>query len=59
VTLVQGGLPVGYDERAASALLKRDPVRIGLDLGRGEARATVWTCDFSAEYVAINAHYTT
>jgi glutamate N-acetyltransferase/amino-acid N-acetyltransferase len=34
-------------------------VRIVLDLGLGTASCTVWTCDFSAEYVAINAHYTT
>jgi glutamate N-acetyltransferase/amino-acid N-acetyltransferase len=59
ITLVRDGLPVGYDEGAASALLRRDPVLIRLDLGLGGGEATVWTCDLSAEYVAINAHYTT
>ena len=59
VTLVRGGLPVPCDTRIASAMLKRDPVIIRLDLGRGSAETTVWTCDFSAEYIAINAHYTT
>src|SRR5262249_28282282 len=59
VTLVRDGLPAEFDARAASALLRRDPVLIHLDLGLGDAEATVWTCDFSAEYVAINAHYTT
>lgn len=59
ITLVRGGLPAGFDAAAASALLGRDPVTIRLDLGRGVAQTTVWTCDFSAEYVAINAHYTT
>jgi glutamate N-acetyltransferase/amino-acid N-acetyltransferase len=39
--------------------MRLDPVRITLDLDRGAAAVTVWTCDFSAEYVAINAHYTT
>ncbi|MGH7730228.1 MAG: bifunctional glutamate N-acetyltransferase/amino-acid acetyltransferase ArgJ [Candidatus Eiseniibacteriota bacterium] len=59
ITVVRGGLPASYDEAAASALLKRDPAILRLDLGRGTGEATVWTCDFSAEYVAINAHYTT
>ncbi len=59
VTLVRGGLPTAYDEARASALLRCDPVHVRLDLGRGAGETTVWTCDFSAEYVAINAHYTT
>jgi glutamate N-acetyltransferase / amino-acid N-acetyltransferase len=59
VVLVRGGLPAGYDEARASALLRRDPVLVRLDLGLGTGEATVWTCDFSAEYIAINAHYTT
>jgi glutamate N-acetyltransferase/amino-acid N-acetyltransferase len=57
--LVRLGLPVAHDKAAASALLRQDLVRIHLDLGLGGGEATVWTCDFSAEYVAINAHYTT
>jgi glutamate N-acetyltransferase/amino-acid N-acetyltransferase len=59
VTVVRGGLPAACDAAAASALLRRDPAVLRLDLGRGAGAATVWTCDFSAEYVAINAHYTT
>jgi glutamate N-acetyltransferase/amino-acid N-acetyltransferase len=59
VQVVANGLPTAYDERAAAATLHGDPVLITLDLGLGNARATVWTCDFSAEYVEINAHYTT
>jgi glutamate N-acetyltransferase/amino-acid N-acetyltransferase len=59
VQVVASGLPTSYEERAAAAAFRADPVVITLDLGLGQARATVWTCDFSAEYVAINAHYTT
>ncbi|MEK7331513.1 MAG: bifunctional ornithine acetyltransferase/N-acetylglutamate synthase, partial [Candidatus Eisenbacteria bacterium] len=59
LTLVRDGLPVAFDEHAASALLRCDPVLVRLDLGLGGGEATVWTCDLSAEYVAINAHYTT
>jgi len=32
---------------------------VRLDLGRGAATATVWTCDLSHEYVTINGHYRT
>ncbi len=59
VQVVANGLPTTYDERAARAALVCDPVLITLDLGLGKAAATVWTCDLTAEYVAINAHYTT
>ena len=44
---------------AASACLREDPVLVHFDLGLGEAAATLWTCDLSAEYVRINADYTT
>jgi glutamate N-acetyltransferase/amino-acid N-acetyltransferase len=59
VQVVANGLPTIYEERAAAAALRGDPVLITLDLGLGDAQATVWTCDLSAEYVEINAHYTT
>lgn len=59
IQLVVSGSPLEADLAAASALLRQDPVYITLDLGLGDARTTVWTCDFSKEYVEINAHYTT
>jgi glutamate N-acetyltransferase / amino-acid N-acetyltransferase len=59
VQVVANGLPTVYDEQAARAALVCDPVLITLDLGLGDAGAIVWTCDLTAEYVAINAHYTT
>ncbi len=59
IALVAGGLPLEADLAAASRLLRQDPVIVTLDLGRGGAATTVWTCDFSKEYVEINAHYTT
>lgn len=59
IRLVAAGMPLGADLDAASNLLKREDVFITLDLGLGDARATVWTCDFSKEYVEVNAHYTT
>jgi glutamate N-acetyltransferase/amino-acid N-acetyltransferase len=59
VQVVANGLPLEYEERQAAATLRGDPVLVHLDLGLGQAESTVWTCDLSAEYVAINAHYTT
>ncbi|MFW6379849.1 MAG: bifunctional glutamate N-acetyltransferase/amino-acid acetyltransferase ArgJ [Halorhodospira sp.] len=58
--VVAGGmLARGYDEAAAAEHLAGSQVRLGVDLGRGEASATVWTCDLTAEYVRINAEYRT
>ena len=57
--LLDRGLPLAFDRDRASALLRRDPVVLRIDLGLGTAGATVWTCDLSAEYVRVNAEYTT
>ncbi len=46
-----------YDEAAASAVMKQDKVVIRADLGLGKGEATVWTCDLTKEYVAINGDY--
>lgn len=59
IRLVAAGMPLVADLNAASNLLKREDVFITLDLGLGDAVTTVWTCDFSKEYVEVNAHYTT
>jgi len=37
--------------------MRQPEITVRVDLGRGSARATVWTCDFSHEYVTINAEY--
>lgn len=59
IRLVKAGMPLDVDLNAASALLRRENVYITLDLGLGQAVTTMWTCDFSKEYVEVNAHYTT
>ena len=46
-----------YDEAEASAYMKKDSIAITADLGIGRGRATVWTCDLTKEYVAINGDY--
>lgn len=52
-----GGVSPHYRESAAAASMAADHVRIAIDLDRGQAAATVWTCDFSYDYVRINAEY--
>jgi glutamate N-acetyltransferase/amino-acid N-acetyltransferase len=52
------GLAVeGYDEAPVAAHLKGREIEIGVDLGLGSGRATVWTCDLTHGYIAINADY--
>jgi glutamate N-acetyltransferase/amino-acid N-acetyltransferase len=55
--LVQAGAPLPYEEADAHATLTKPEVTITVDLGVGDATATVWTCDFSHDYVSINADY--
>jgi glutamate N-acetyltransferase/amino-acid N-acetyltransferase len=54
------GVPHPEREREASLHLREQrEVLLGVDLGRGSAEAEVWTCDFTADYVQINADYRT
>jgi glutamate N-acetyltransferase/amino-acid N-acetyltransferase len=46
-----------YSEERAAAHMKQSDVRIGVDLGLGDGRATVWTCDLTHGYIEINADY--
>jgi glutamate N-acetyltransferase/amino-acid N-acetyltransferase len=56
--VASGGLAVeGYDEAPVTAHLKGREVDIGVDLGIGNGRATVWTCDLTHGYISINADY--
>lgn len=56
--VAEGGLAVdGYDEAPVAAHLKGQEVEIGVDLGLGDGVATVWTCDLTHGYIAINADY--
>jgi glutamate N-acetyltransferase/amino-acid N-acetyltransferase len=53
----EGERDADYSEEATSAYMKRSEIRIRADLGIGRGRATVWTCDLTKEYVAINGDY--
>ena len=52
-----GAAVAGYDEAPVAAHLKGREVEIGVDLGMGDGRATVWTCDLTHGYISINADY--
>ena len=54
----KNGVPVeGYDEAPVAAHLKGEDIDIAVDLGLGDGRASVWTCDLTHGYIAINADY--
>lgn len=53
----QGGRNPDYREEDGKRVMQQSEITVRVVLGRGEARATVWTCDLSHEYVSINADY--
>lgn len=55
--LFENGMPTAYREEQAADIMRLPSVSIRLDCGAGGGAALVWTCDLSAEYVAINADY--
>lgn len=53
------GTPLNFSEERAKKILERDEVSILVDMKAGPAEAVAWTCDFSYDYVKINADYRT
>lgn len=54
---VNGERDPAYSEAATTAVMQREDIPVRVDIGLGEGRATVWTCDLTKEYVAINGDY--
>ena len=52
-----GGRAQAYREEQGAAVMKEAEILVRVVLNRGKASATVWTCDFSYDYVKINADY--
>ena len=52
-----GGRHPNYREEEGQRVMKANDIVVRIGLGRGTACATVWTCDFSHDYVTINADY--
>ena len=57
--LVKNGMDSGFDEETATQLFSEDTVTITANLNAGNAEATMWTCDYSYDYIKINADYRT
>jgi glutamate N-acetyltransferase / amino-acid N-acetyltransferase len=54
---LNGGRNPAYLEEDGKRVMKKAEIKVHVSLGRGQAQTTVWTCDFSHEYVTINADY--
>ena len=55
----KGGRAASYQEVEGARVMAAPEIAVRVDLARGDAVATVWTCDFSYDYVKINAEYRT
>jgi glutamate N-acetyltransferase/amino-acid N-acetyltransferase len=53
----RGGRAGSYREEDGQRVMKNAEITVRVALGRGDAQANVWTCDFSHDYVSINADY--
>lgn len=54
-----GGKATDYSEERGQSVMDKSDISIHIDLGRGNSEIKVWTCDFSYDYVRINAEYRT
>ena len=52
-----GGRNPAYREEDGQRVMKQSEITVRVELGRGSAQTTVWTCDLSHDYVSINADY--
>jgi glutamate N-acetyltransferase/amino-acid N-acetyltransferase len=55
--VTRGGRRPEYREEDGARVMKQAEITVRVNLNRGSAQATVWTCDFSYDYVRINADY--
>jgi glutamate N-acetyltransferase / amino-acid N-acetyltransferase len=55
--VINGGRNPTYREEDGARVMKQSEITIHVDIGRGSVLDTVWTCDFSYDYVKINADY--
>jgi glutamate N-acetyltransferase / amino-acid N-acetyltransferase len=53
----RGEVDPHYREALGAAYMKRPEIEISVDVGVGDGASTVWTCDLTAQYIAINADY--
>lgn len=59
IPVYANGLGADFDEEAVRRVMAEHDIVIDVEMGMGAAKATVWSCDFSYEYVKINGEYHT
>ena len=59
LAVLQPGYKTNYAEKDAAEILAKKNIVITLDLNMGDNNTTWWTCDYSEDYIKINAHYRT
>ena len=57
--MVDGGAPQPLEEPVLAAAVAGKEITLTLDLGVGDGKAQMWSCDLSYDYVKINAEYHT
>ena len=58
ITVAKNGLVVpDYDEAPVAKHLKGHTIDVSVDIGIGDGKATIWTCDLTHGYISINADY--
>ena len=55
--VLRHGLPVEFDEDEALKRFEQTQINIDCNLGEGEGKAVIWTCDLTHDYISINADY--
>ena len=59
IPVYANGVGAAYDEAELRKIMEAHDIVIGIDMGEGDAKADIWSCDFSYEYVKINGEYHT
>lgn len=59
IEVCRGGLALDFDEQEALSRFENDEIEIEVDLHAGDFSTCIWTCDFTHEYISINADYRT
>ena len=59
ITVYRDGIGPECDEDALRRVMQEREITLTIDLGDGDATATVWSCDFSYDYIRINGEYRT
>ena len=59
ISIYKDGAGQDFDQEALIEAMRAEHIPIEIDLAQGAAQAAVYTCDFSYDYVRINAEYTT